>query len=177
LIVVDGLRFVNLPDGARRVGPPIFRWLRRRRCGYHHAMKCPACKTLMFVMEYDRLELDQCPACEGVWFDATELSLLFGGRDDLTDDAVARLPDADTVEERRRCPHCRRHLRKVVVGDDDGVLIDACPAGHGVFFDRGEVGALSRRFEDAAEDLPARLLSFLGEAYSFDPEDNETEKS
>lgn len=139
-------------------------------------MNCPACKHQMFVMEYDGLELDHCPSCEGVWFDATELALLFDGRHDLADDAIAGLPAAATGEARRRCPHCRAHLRKVNIGGTGGVLIDACPAGHGMFFDRGEVAALARQLAATAADAPARLLAFLGEAFHSDQAANETEK-
>jgi len=129
----------------------------------------------MFVMEYDQLELDHCPACEGVWFDAEELAMLFDDLDDLTDDAIALLPDADTPEQSRRCPHCRKKLRKVNIGAGYGVLIDACPNGHGMYFDRGEVAELARALMTDTDALPARLHSFLGEAFRCDNAANETE--
>ncbi|MEZ4386451.1 MAG: zf-TFIIB domain-containing protein [Candidatus Krumholzibacteriia bacterium] len=110
-----------------------------------------------------------------MWFDASELALLFENHDDLTDDAIARLPDAATDEKRRRCPHCRRHLRKVNIGDAEGVLIDACPDGHGVFFDRGEVADLARHIAAASDDLPRRVLVFLGATFRCDAAANETE--
>ena len=39
-------------------------------------MICPACKNDMIVVEYQRIELDFCPDCRGVWFDKGELQLM-----------------------------------------------------------------------------------------------------
>lgn len=131
----------------------------------------------MFVMEYDGLELDHCPGCEGVWFDADELVLLFENQPALAVDTVAALPDAQTTEARRRCPHCRRVMRKVNIGPSRGVLVDACPRHHGLFFDRGEVADLAHGLVADNNSLPARLLAFLGEAFSRGDAANETEES
>lgn len=144
---------------------------------YHAPMNCPACKTQMFVMEYDGLELDHCPACEGVWFDAEELALLFDGVPELADQAIAELPAATSDEAARRCPQCRKPMRKVNIGGAGGVLVDVCPRGHGMFFDRGEVAELARKLltDSDKDQLPARLIEFLGEAFRCDDAANETE--
>jgi uncharacterized protein len=131
----------------------------------------------MFVMEYGGLELDHCPGCEGVWFDATELALLFDGHPDLADEAIAVRPDADTEEKGRRCPMCRRAMRKVNIGTGGGVLVDVCDQGHGLFFDRGEVTALAVALPDRDDRASGRLLAFLGEAYRGDQAASETEES
>lgn len=130
-------------------------------------MDCPACKSQMFVMEYDGLELDHCPDCEGVWFDGGELALLFADAQDrahpeLVPGLIRDLPDAATGEAQRRCPACRRRMRKVNIGPRRRVLVDACGRGHGLFFDRGEVADLVRDMEFSEETLPARVLAFLG---------------
>ena len=39
-------------------------------------MICPVCKKDALIVEYDRIELDYCPSCGGVWFDSGELDLL-----------------------------------------------------------------------------------------------------
>jgi uncharacterized protein len=130
-------------------------------------MDCPACKSQMFVMEYDGLELDHCPDCEGVWFDSGELGLLFADPDDqahpeLVPELVHGLPDAATGEAKRRCPACRKTMRKVNIGPQRRVLVDACDRGHGLFFDHGEVADLARDLEFSQQNLPARVLAFLG---------------
>ena len=39
-------------------------------------MDCPACKGVVVVAEHQRIEVDYCTKCSGVWFDAGELELL-----------------------------------------------------------------------------------------------------
>ena len=134
---------------------------------YHPLMNCPACKSEMFVMEYDGLELDHCPSCEGVWFDAGELALLFADSDqsahpELVPDVLAALPAVKVGEKSRHCPTCRKTMRKVNIGPRERVLVDACPSGHGLFFDRGEVADLARDMVADNDNPPARLIAFLG---------------
>ncbi len=151
----------------------------RERSHGSAGMNCPACNSQMFVMEYDGLELDDCPACEGVWFDAGELALLFADTDgnahpELVPDMVAKLPQAGTTERPRRCPSCRKTMHKVNIGPRRRVLIDACSRGHGLFFDRGEVADLARDLTDGDATLPARVLAYLG---SMAQPTNPTEES
>ncbi len=131
----------------------------------------------MFVMEFDGVELDHCSSCGGIWFDVDELALLFEEHALLTDESLIALPEAVTDETRRRCPHCRSTMRKVNIGPGQRVLVDVCPRGHGMFFDRGEVADLARGMFGDTDTLPARLLAYLGEAFSRHRADNETEKT
>jgi len=39
-------------------------------------MICPTCREVMIVVEQDKIELDHCTNCAGVWFDAGELELM-----------------------------------------------------------------------------------------------------
>jgi len=145
-------------------------------------MRCPACKTQMFVMESEGLELDHCPQCAGVWFDAGELALLFADRDDrarpdLVPEVLAGLPAADTVEKARRCPACRHAMRKVNIGPRGRVLVDVCGRGHGLFFDRGEVADLVVDLELSEGNLPARVRAFLGGVLGRGSAANDAEES
>jgi Zn-finger nucleic acid-binding protein len=134
-------------------------------------MKCPACHSPMFVIEYDGLELDHCAECAGTWFDADELGLLFADADGrphaelAVDDFLAR-PDAATDEKPRRCPACRRAMRKVNIGPGGRVLVDVCGRGHGLYCDRGEVADLAVALADGSaldpDQPPARVMTFLG---------------
>jgi hypothetical protein len=121
----------------------------------------------MLVVEHDGIELDHCPGCFGTWFDRDELVLLLdetGGAvgEKLSAAAVCALPAAATREKTRRCPACRHKMRKANIGPGAGVLVDACPAGHGLWFDDGEVAALAADLQREGNDLPARALTYLG---------------
>ncbi|HEY49542.1 MAG TPA: zf-TFIIB domain-containing protein [Dehalococcoidia bacterium] len=135
-------------------------------------MKCPACKHLMIVVEHENIELDYCLDCSGVWFDAGELELLFETmqltESRLSLDSILTSPDARAKEKKRRCPLCGRKMKKATVGHDPEVLIDACPQGEGLWFDKGEVVQLIRQLSDktpGSMDAQGRVINYLGEVF------------
>jgi uncharacterized protein len=38
-----------------------------------HFMHCPKCGQKLTTEPYDRVEVDVCPSCKGMWLDASEL--------------------------------------------------------------------------------------------------------
>lgn len=130
----------------------------------------------MIVVERNRIELDHCTNCGGVWFDSHELELLlasFGIRDTrafLGDILGGR--QATTLEKPRKCPVCSQRMRKSNVGDRPRVLIDACPKGDGIWFDGGELDELlsevSRESKLGTEG-DRRIAEFLGDMFRARP--------
>ena len=135
-------------------------------------MKCPACSNLMIVVEHEHIELDYCVECAGVWFDTGELDLLLETmqleQSTLSLDSVLTSPEAKSKEKKRRCPICGKKMKKATVGHESEVLIDACPHGDGLWFDKGEVGQLITHLPEVssgAADSQGRLINFLGEVF------------
>jgi Zn-finger nucleic acid-binding protein len=135
-------------------------------------MICPACKNEMIVVEYDNIELDYCNNCHGVWFDSTELELLLKSMNldsqNLLLNDILNAPEAISQEKKRRCPICRRRMKKTTVGGQPGVLVDVCPQGNGLWFDGGEVAQLLRqlsRKQPAGQGSQQQVMSFLGEVF------------
>lgn len=125
-------------------------------------MRCPACDVKMFVMECLEIELDRCAECHGTWFDRDEVALLFTDTagnvfPELAMDAIEALPDAKVAEEPKHCPICGKKMRKVNIGPSARVLVDACPRGHGIWFDDREVEELA---EDLLDNLPPHFTGF-----------------
>ena len=123
-------------------------------------MKCPQCSDILLTLEFDRIEIDYCPGCRGVWLDAGELGILL----ERDGNEALLLSAPGTVrwkEKKRACPICSRGMEKVLMTGSD-VLLDECPA-HGLWFDGGELskileaGCGDRGEEDRADGL-ARLL-------------------
>ena len=134
-------------------------------------MNCPACKGIVVIVEYERIELDYCTNCSGVWFDAGELDLL-AERLSLDEETLSlheiwALPDAKVLEKARRCPICGKKMRKVHVGDDPKVLLDVCPRHDGIWFDSGEVSQVLGQLKSkgAAAGKHGRVINFLWEAF------------
>jgi Zn-finger nucleic acid-binding protein len=126
----------------------------------------------MIVVEQDKIELDHCLSCSGVWFDAGELALMLermgldSGGFSLA--AAIGLPEAKTREKRRRCPICGRRMRKVHIGQEPAVLIDVCPRGDGLWFDGGEVRQVIKQCAQKAgakAGSEERVLRFLGDTF------------
>ena len=134
-------------------------------------MKCPACSNLMIVVEHEKIELDYCVNCLGVWFDAGELELLLEAMQleetSLSLDDILTSPEVRSAEKKRKCPICGKRMKKATVAHEPEVLIDACPLGDGLWFDSGEVGQLITQLPDKPSEKSAsqgRVITFLGEA-------------
>lgn len=135
-------------------------------------MHCPVCKEPMIIVEHEKIELDYCTSCLGVWFDAGELALLLESMDlDVGEFNIAdimTLPEKRIAERKRRCPVCRKKMRKAAIGHEPEVVIDACPRGEGLWFDGGEVGHVITQLLDkpsAEPGAPERVVAFLGEVF------------
>jgi hypothetical protein len=132
-------------------------------------MKCPVDKTDMIIVEHRRIELDYCPNCAGVWFDAGELELLIAvfQREGVApaSGSVLTPQPAKVSEALRKCPVCKRNMNKVWLGKDPQVLIDQCPAGDGLWFDGGELSQVLCEIQKPGAAAPQNVMSFLGQAF------------
>lgn len=133
-------------------------------------MKCATCHDPMIVVEHEHVELDYCSNCAGVWFDSGEIELLLEtmGLDSTGLEALHLAEEAPSKEKKHKCPACDRRMKKVALGHQPVTIIDACPEGHGLWFDSGEVGALIAHLaakQAGDDDSQERVISFLGEVF------------
>ena len=131
-------------------------------------MKCLVDKTDLIIVEHERIELDHCLKCSGIWFDSGELELLVsmlkaGGVGAQTDLLIPQEVKAD--EAQRKCPVCGRKMRKVCLGDGRSVLVDSCPQGDGLWFDAGELQQVLADVKAADTSVSKDIISFLGNAF------------
>lgn len=94
-------------------------------------VSCPGCKAHMLVERSKGVEIDRCPACRGLWFDAEEL-----GR------SIRKpLPKPEaTGPSSRGCPRCGTALGLARMGR---VEVDVCATCTGVYLDAGEFSRLT----------------------------------
>jgi Zn-finger nucleic acid-binding protein len=134
---------------------------------------CPVCKKDALIVEYKNIELDTCPKCRGVWFDAGELELLLeaAGLGDSQHylEGIAAAPEVVTAEKKRRCPVCRRKMKKHHIDKEAKVMVDVCLNGHGIWFDGNEVEQLIKALAGKTPEKSATedVLAFIGEIFKY----------
>jgi len=132
---------------------------------------CPVCKIPAIVIEYNRIELDYCARCRGVWFDAGELELLLSSAGLEGSEAFLESVMNATVavsEKKRRCPICNIKMNKALADKETQTLVDVCSEGHGIWFDGGELertlGTLAGT-RPAQSDAYRKLVDFFGKTF------------
>lgn len=102
-------------------------------------MNCPSCNEPMIVLELDKVEIDNCLACGGIWLDAGELELLLDSAEEKDTILNSFEEDLEAKEEKRKCPICLKKMEKVRSGIEEKILLDKCRENHGLWFDKGEL--------------------------------------
>jgi len=119
----------------------------------------------MFTLEFEQVEIDYCPGCRGVWLDSGELALVgrrAGAlRMGILDEIETRSGRQTKAEPSRRCPVCGKRLIEVRAQGEPGIVVDRCPRGHGLWFDRGELEAVVARAEAEEGNVLARFFADL----------------
>jgi len=102
----------------------------------------------------DRVTVDFCPGCRGIWYDGGELEELLG--QGLGPD-TSPLPFGEEVDAGPLCPGCRgAHLRERTVDDGGPPLIALeCPRCEGIWLDGGEFLRLRSRVRRHPADVAA----------------------
>lgn len=115
-------------------------------------MNCPKCTgTELFRGKMKRapdVELDGCPKCGGLWFDAGELGAVLGP----VAQRRAQIPAHAKVNERLRCPRCGDALAWFCFPGSTTV-IDACRGCQGVWLDAGEAKSLQAALESSLDRM------------------------
>lgn len=127
-------------------------------------MICPVCNHLMIVLELNKVEIDYCPECRGIWLDSGELETLLD-TSLLKNKLLNSFAEAKNVKERiYNCPICFRKMTKVYCGDDKNVLIDRCKKHHGLWFDKGE---LEKVISLGSIDAENKVLNLLKDMFKY----------
>jgi len=121
-------------------------------------MDCIACKEPMIVLEVDRVEVDYCLACKGVWLDSGELELLFESKEEISQIVNNLWQKGQRQKGQRNCPVCGKRMDEITIQGKRQITIDSCPSGHGNWFDRGELEDVVANLEGDNQTKVANLL-------------------
>jgi Zn-finger nucleic acid-binding protein len=104
------------------------------------AMKCPDCVAHLEVKRIGTVEVDECRACGGCWFDEGELETVRAG---VHRTAAATFKPTDVPAG--HCPRCAEEiLRAGVVGVE---AVARCPQCRGIWVPKPIRTAAERRLE------------------------------
>ena len=118
----------------------------------------------MIILEFQQVETDYCSGCGGIWLDAGELEILLGNTQQARH-LVASFQQKEAVNEKiRACPICLKKMHKIQTGGkEEPVIIDRCPKGHGLWFDKGE---LVQVLSEGNLDKEQKIIKLLSEMFS-----------
>lgn len=126
-------------------------------------MICPVCNESMIVLELNKVEIDYCTNCSGIWLDKGELELLYSV--DESGNALQNL-FSDTsliIEKSYKCPLCRKRMKKIQFNNSE-LVIDKCPDNHGLWFDKGELEKILYLKSTTASQ---KIIELLKEMFSY----------
>lgn len=127
-------------------------------------MDCPKCKETMIILELNQVEIDYCTICKGIWLDAGELEALLNNAGDKDKLLHSFRQDNSTNEKARKCPICTKKMNKVLIGDENPVLVDECKNYHGIWFDDGELHDV---IEKGSLGKNSKVLGLLRDMFQY----------
>lgn len=117
-------------------------------------LECPKCIGLLETKEVGEMEkhavlIDQCPMCQGVWFDEDELGkvlkLKLGFDDEVPEEDFHQDWKNDVFDlKKAKCPRCKKDMQRVKGLQDSRVITDYCLECGGTWLDGGEIRELMR---------------------------------
>ena len=114
-------------------------------------MKCPKCTGKLAARSLGEMQIDSCPVCEGIWFDAGELEeflkegspyfAAIRASKEQFDGKEVRRSGANFDQSRGTCPRCvdTTYMLRQPHPQNASFVVDVCPRGHGVWLDGGEL--------------------------------------
>jgi len=103
-----------------------------------HCPKCHGIELLQAKSKSTSVMIDQCPECNGMWFDRGELERLL----DVVVDGLETPRNAELSV--RKCPRCTHRLRAISYRSTH-IDVDACPKCTGIWLDGGELQRIRDR--------------------------------
>ena len=112
-------------------------------------MKCPRCRSVLRVVEYDGVQIEVCSDCRGEWLHAEELEKViehhdhvFSARDIAALEAVNH-PVVSQEEQDRdilNCPHCETiEMERFNYAEASDLQLHKCPECGGIWADKDQL--------------------------------------
>jgi Zn-finger nucleic acid-binding protein len=102
-------------------------------------MKCPKCQGLFNKVLFEDIQVERCNACNGLWFDPTELQTLLSKKGAERIDLGDKRDFQKTSQiENYACPHDGSKMIKMADAKQGHVWYESCGVCKGIFLDATE---------------------------------------
>ena len=127
-------------------------------------MKCPRCGDKLTSEKYEGVDIERCTACKGFWLPGYRLADVIEIREKTFNiEEVAKFRElheahasmVHQADKEINCPECNQVMTQNHYNYAAEVLIDRCPAGHGVWLDPGEIEHIQMAVEEEEGELQA----------------------
>ena len=98
-------------------------------------LECPTCKIVLTERSVGGETVDQCDACNGTWYDASELSSILRN---TVGHASPDFPSAAPLST-ILCPKCSIEISATIYANDSGIPICKCTSCKGVWLVEGQL--------------------------------------
>ncbi len=120
-------------------------------------MECPKCNSDMEKITYEKIQVDRCSNCKGIWFDMLENEHLKAIEDSQSIDiGEPKVGKEYNKIDKIDCPVCHTLMIRMVDREQPHIRYEACTSCYGVFFDAGE-------FRDYKEET---ILDFFKDLFT-----------
>lgn len=132
-------------------------------------LNCTICDQPLVILELDKIEVDYCTSCRGIWLDEGELELLLQDSEEKDKLLNSFRVDKTSIEKSVKCPICFRKMDKVLCGDKNKITFDECTLKHGLWFEKNELRTV---VEMGSLDKENKIVKLLKEMFAYNLESN-----
>jgi len=120
-------------------------------------MKCPNCNVELLPGRRDRVDMEICPSCKGMWLTCRELSQLEDEVFDFGDNEKGSLMLTSTPTT-RKCPQCGKLMRSFEYRFYD-LRMDFCEDLHGYWLEADEDKRVLELMKKEEKNLGRKVLA------------------
>ncbi len=120
-------------------------------------LSCPRCRKPLVPETVERVPVDRCLRCDGIWLDDGELETILatGPPPAAISGGIDAPPKAEAMEWELPCPKCEQIMHRFQYGATSGIVLDKCE-GHGLWFDFEELDRMRRHIEEQRRTVEPR---------------------